>query len=161
MGAPMGPDERVFRDHLEWGPFQSGVDRGRWRLVGIDWPWATIAVAAAPRPGGPGEYAFRFDLADYPQSPPTARPWDAARDAPLAPADWPGGNGRVPLAFNPAWRGGDCLYLPCDRFSIAGHDPWLIQHPSLIWSPNGDITQYLRIVHDLITTDDYTGPRRS
>lgn len=161
MVAPMGPDERVFREHIARGPFLSGVDRGRWRLAAIDWPCATIAVAAAPRPGGPAEYALRFDLGDYPQSPPTARLWDVGRDEPLAPAEWPGGRGRVPLAFNPAWRGGDCLYLPCDRLSIVGHDPWLVQHPTLVWSPSGDISQYLRLVHDLLNTDDYTGSGRA
>lgn len=161
MGAPMGPDERAFREDVERGPFLSGVDRGRWRLVAIDWSLADIAVAAAARPDGPAEYLLRFDLADYPQTAPTARPWDAARAGPLAAAEWPGGRSRVPLAFNPGWRGGDCLYLPCDRLSIVGHDPWRTQHPSLLWSPSGDITQYLRIVHELLNSDDYSGPRRT
>ena len=48
MGAPMGPDERAFREDVERGPFLSGVDRGRWRLVAIDWPLADIAVIEQP-----------------------------------------------------------------------------------------------------------------
>jgi hypothetical protein len=35
----------------------------------------------------------------------------------------------------------------------------MIQHPSMVWNPDGDITQYLRIVHDLLNSNDYTGPR--
>jgi hypothetical protein len=157
--APTGPDERVFRAHVEAGPFQSGVDRGRWRLRSIAWPHAIIAVSAAERLGGPAWYVLRFECSNYPQSPPTAQPWDAERDTPLEHARWPGGRSRVPLAFNPNWRGGQCLYLPCDRLSIDGHDGWRSQHPSMIWSPAGDITQYLRIVYDLLNSSDYTGAR--
>jgi hypothetical protein len=111
------------------------------------------------RPGGLAEYALRFELTDYPQTPPTAQPWDAVRNAPLDPARWPGGRSRIAPAFNPGWKGGQCLYLPCDRLSIEGHDGWRSQHPLMIWSPAGDITQYLRIVHDLLTSSDYSGPR--
>jgi hypothetical protein len=157
--APIGPDERVFRAHLDAGPFQSGVDRGRWRLFSIAWPHAVIVIRAAERPGGPAEYALRFECTNYPQSPPTAQPWDAERGAPLEPARWPGGRTRVPLAFNPGWKGGQCLYLPCDRLSIEGHDGWRSQHPAMIWSPAGDLTQYLRIVYDLLNSSDYSGPR--
>jgi hypothetical protein len=67
------PDERVFRAHIESGSFQSGVDRGRWRLVSITWPFVMITVSAAERPGAPQEYALRFDCSDYPSVAPTAR----------------------------------------------------------------------------------------
>ena len=155
----MGPDERVFRAHLEAGPFQSGVDRGRWHLLSVDWPHAVIAVRAAERPAGPSEYEFRFELSNYPENPPTAQPWDRVRTAPLEHARWPGGRSRLPLAFNPGWKNGECLYLPCDRLSIEGHDGWRSQHASMIWSSARDITQYLRVVHDLLNSGDYTGPR--
>jgi hypothetical protein len=151
------PAERVLRAHLEDGPFLSGAAKGRWRLVAVEWPYAHIAVAAAVRAGAPSEYELRFDCGGYPQRPPTAQPWDGALNAPLAPPRWPTGRGRVLPAFNPAWKAGACLYLPCDRQSIEGHDNWRTQHPSLLWSPAGDITQYLRIVHDLLHSDDYTG----
>lgn len=155
----MGVDEQVFRSDIAAGPFQSGLDRGRWRLLSIKWPHALIAVQAADTAGGPPDYALRFECINYPQSPPTAQPWDAERDVPLAPERWPSGAKRLSLAFNPGWRGGQCLYLPCDRLSIEGHDPWRTQHPSMIWSPASDITHYLRIVHDLLNSSDYTGPR--
>lgn len=157
----MRPDERVFRDHIEQGRFQSGEDRGRWRLISIEWPYAVIAVNAAERPQGPRDYAFRFELSDYPQTPPTAQPWDIEKKSALEHNKWPFGRSRIPLAFNPGWKGGICLYLPCDRLSIQGHDGWRTQHPSMIWSANEDITQYLRIIHDLLNSSDYTGPRSS
>ena len=156
---PMRVDEQVFRSHITDGPFQSGFDRGRWRLLALDWPHGLIAIQAAERVGGPAEYALRFECTDYPQTPPTAQPWDSEGDAPLPPDRWPIGTKRVSLAFNPSWKGGQCLYLPCDRLSIEGHDAWRSQHPSMIWSPASDITQYLRIVHDLLTSSDYSGTR--
>lgn len=155
----MGLDERVFRAHLQAGPFQSGVDRGRWRLLSIDWPYAVIAVAAAPRQDAPEEYALRFHLAGYPQAAPTAGPWDSEANGPLPAARWPQGRSRVPFAFRPGWQGGTALYLPCDRVSIQGHDAWRTQHPHMVWRPTGDITQYLEIVHELLTSNDYTGTR--
>ncbi len=154
----MGVDEQVFRAHLEAGPFQSGSDRGRWRLLSINWPHAVIAVQASEREGGPTEYALRFECTNYPQLPPTAQPWDVEEDAPLPPERWPSGTKRVSKAFNPGWNNGRCLYLPCDRLSIEGHDGWRTQHPSMIWSPESDITHYLRIVHDLLNSSDYSGP---
>ena len=157
----MTPAEKVFRAHLEKGPFQSGVDRGRWKLVLIAWPHSIISVSAAQRADAPPEYSFRFELSNYPANAPTAQPWNAIGNAPLQRGGWPGGRGRIQLAFNPDWKGGSCLYLPCDRCAIEGHDPWRTQHSDMVWNPEGDITQYLRIIHDLLHSEDYTGLRGS
>jgi hypothetical protein len=157
----MSLDEKVFRSHLEGGAFQSGVDRSRWRLVSVDWPYAVIAVSAAERLNAPTEYAFRFELKNYPASPPTAQPWEEKQNTPLGHNCWPGGQGRIALAFNPGWKGGSCLYLPCDRYAIEGHDGWKNQHPEMIWDPAGEITQYLWIIYDLLHSEDYTGVRCS
>ena len=157
----MTPAEIVFRAHLESGPFQSGVDRGRWRLASVIWPHSVIAVAATERVNAPSEYVFRFELNNYPVTAPTAQPWNQTTKAPLEHTNWPGGRGRIPLAFNPDWKGGSSLYLPCDRQAIEGHDPWRALHPEMIWNPKGDITQYLRIIHDLLNSEDYTGLRSS
>lgn len=155
------PDEKVFREHLEAGSFQSGVDRGRWRLVSVNWSYSVIAVSAVSRPNAPEEYFFRFELTNYPASPPTAQPWNEERNAPLEANKWATGYVRLQLAFNPSWKGGSCLYLPCDRQSIEGHEIWMQQHPEMIWSPDGDITQYLRIIYDLLNSKDCTGIRSS
>lgn len=154
------PDERVFWAHLEAGSFQSGVDRGRWRLVSLDWPHAVIAVTAAEREGAPGEFAFRFELSNYPAQLPTAQPWNAAAKTLLDHAEWPGGINRVQGAFNPGYKGGTCLYLPCDREALdSGHQAWRNQHPEMIWTATSDITHYLRIIYDLLQSKDYTGLR--
>jgi hypothetical protein len=155
----MRPDEQALRAYLEGGMFQSGVDRGYWRLVSISWPFVVIAVRAAARANGPAEYGFRFECTNYPTSAPTAQPWDADRGAPLAANRWPGGKNRIPLAFNPGWQNGQSLYLPCDRLAIVGHDPWRTQHPAMLWSPAKGLVLYLGIIHELLNSNDYEGTR--
>lgn len=159
MTAQMSPDEKVFRMHIERGPFQNGVDRQKWRLLSIDWPYVLIAISAAAREGAPSEYTFRFECSNYPQAAPTVQPWNADRGTSLEHKLWPTGRSRVPLAFNPGWNNGQCLYLPCDRLAIAGHNQWSSQYPSMIWSSNSDITFSLRIIYDLLNSNDYTGTR--
>jgi hypothetical protein len=159
--ANLRVDESVFLDHIKGGPFQSGVVRGRWRLISVDWPHVIIAISASPRPNAPLEYALRFDLQNYPQSAPTARPWDIEHNAPLADNKRPHGVSRVFMAFRTDWKNGIALYLPCDREAIEGHDAWRTQHPAMIWNQNEEITLYLRIVHELLNSSDYTGTRSS
>lgn len=155
----IGPDEKTFRRHIEGGPFQAGVDRGRWRLISVNWPFVVIAVRAAARANSPGEYALRFQLSNYPQAAPTAQLWDGDLGVPLEHKNWPAGRSRVPAVFRTDWNNGQCLYVPCDRVAIQGHDTWRTQHPDKIWSPDGDITQYLKVVYELLNDEDYTGSR--
>lgn len=141
--------------HLSRGAFKKAVTQGRWRLVAIDWPFATFCVGAKDG----REFGFRFECRDYPSTPVTARPWDLEAQAPLDGAKWPFGPNRVSLAFNPGWKNGQCLYLPCDRLSIDGHENWRFQHPHLAWNPSLGIAHYLRIIFDLLNSGDYRGVR--
>lgn len=154
MAEEMSIDERVFRAHVSGGPFQSGVDRGKWRLIEIDWPFVIIAITAAKRANAPEEFFFRFELTNYPQDPPTADLWDIEREIKLEASRRPRGKLRVSLAFR-ADR--NSLYLPCDRLEIQGHQGWRNQHPSMLWSPDRDITQYTRIIYELLNSLDYSG----
>ncbi len=152
-------DERVFRHHLQAAPFLSGVGRSRWRLVGVAWPHVVVAVRAADRSGSPAEYGFRFECTGYPQEPPMAQPWDMVANGPLLAQWWPTGRSRVPMAFRPDWAGGQGLYLPCDRSAIGSHPNWRTEHPHLVWSPDRDITQYLKVIYEHLNSQDYTGAR--
>lgn len=153
------PDERALRADLDAGAFQLGVCVGRWRAGAIDWPFVQIAVVAAERAGAPTEYWFRFDCTNYPQQGPTARPWDAAVNAALPTNRWPAGRSLVPSVFRPDWQNGTALYLPCDRVSAAGHENWRTEHASYSWSPAEGIVLYLRKLHELLNSSDYTGVR--
>ena len=149
------PDEQMLRLHLESGRFRSGVARGWWRLIALNWPYVTIAITAR----GEIEYVFRFHCANYPHTPVTGGPWDLEANNRLPADKWPKGNGRFSLAFNPNWKNGTCLYLPCDRQSIEGHNNWRHEHPALLWEPEKGICKYLTIIHELLNSSDYRGSR--
>jgi hypothetical protein len=161
MNAPLAlpPDNRALMVDLAAGAFQLGEHRGRWKLIEITWPFAIIEVAAAPRPPAPETYGFCFDCSGYPQVAPTARPWDVRTANPLPAKLWPTGRVRVPAVFRPDWKVGNCLYLPCDRLSIPGHENWRHDHANLIWEPTRGITLYLEALHELLNSYDYTGLR--
>ena len=151
----MLPDEQALRLHLESGRFRSGVAHGWWRLATVNWPHVNIGISARDKV----EYGFRFHCGDYPRSAVTGGPWDLVTNGPLRAELWPGGRGRVALAFNPGWKNGTCLYLPCDRNSIDGHDKWRHEHPALLWEPAKGLCKYLRIIHELLNSSDYGGRR--
>ncbi|WP_291305934.1 hypothetical protein [Devosia sp. 67-54] len=153
------PDERALRSYLEAASFRLAVHTGRWRALLVAWPYVIIEVAAAPRPRAPSHYALRFNCAGFPSVPPTAQPWSVETNNPLPFARWPNGRSRVPAVFRPDWKNGTCLYLPCDRESIVGHDNWRQEHPDLIWRADQGLALYLRAVHELLNSDDYTGTR--
>ena len=149
------PDERTLRLHLESGRFRAGAVAGRWRVVSCDWPYVVIGVKA--RDGI--EYGFRFHCADYPHTAVTSQPWDIENQSRLPSDRWPTGQKRVSHAFNPDWKKGACLYLPCDRQSIEGHENWRNEHPALLWDPKKGICKYLGIIHELLNSTDYGGHR--
>jgi hypothetical protein len=159
--ATLLPDERAFRADLAAGSFQLGICLGHWEVGTINWPLVHIAVTPAERNGSPQKWWFRFDCSGYPQQAPTARPWDNLANQPLPGPRWPGGRSRVPAVFRPDWKDGTCLYLPCDRISIAGHENWRTDHPSLVWSPSRGIVLYLQELHALLNSSDYTGVRNA
>jgi len=151
----MAPDEKALRAHLAKAPFRAGAADGRWRLIDIAWLLVFIAVTAKDG----REYVLRFNASGFPAAPPTAGPWDMTANAVLAFDLWPRSKGgRLGAVFNPNWKGGTALYLPCDRESIAGHDNWRHELPSKIWRPAAGINQYLELVHELLNCADYCAP---
>ena len=152
------PDQLLLEQDLAAAEFRCGELEGRWRHVLTAWPNVVISVAAAPRQNGPTEYAFRFDCTGYREAAVTAQPWNAETNSPLAHKDWPTGRSIVPSIFRPGWKDGQCLYLPCDRMSIHGHDNWRNVHPERLWNPGRGIICYLEQIYDLINSNDYTGP---
>ena len=158
MSDSMLLDEKIFRAHVEDGPFQSGVFLKKWRLISINWPYVLICVSATIHEGWPSEYCFRFTCDNYPASAVTAQPWDLERKAPLGACKWPNGKYRVPSVFRPGWKNGQCLYIPCDRISIDGHSDWHSVHAHLIWKSSSDITLYLDAIYELLNSNDYSGP---
>lgn len=153
----MSPDERVLRQHVASARFQEGVARGRWQIVGdIAWPVATIAVSAGTRDSAPSEYVLRFNLAGYPETAPTATPWNPTTGGVLEATLRPKG-ARVGRVFRTDWEGGRALYAPFDRVALNGHSSWKTQHPRRVWDSSKDLAWLLQILHEMLNNDDYTG----
>lgn len=153
--GPMPPDERAFRAHVSTGRFAAGVDAGEWRLLGdITWPHAVVAVAAAPRAGAPEEYAFRFELSDYPNTAATAAVWNAAEQRVATEAERPKVT-YTPSPFRSDWM--NALYIPCDRVAVQTHTDWPTQYPGDLWDPARGISKYLIYVHARLHEDAYIG----
>lgn len=152
------PDQQLIEQDLAAPEFRCGEIEGKWRHVATNWPHVIIAVSAGTRPNGPPEYVFRFDCSGYRQSAPTARPWDSETNTPLPSSRWPTGRSVVPSVFRYEWKGGSCLYLPCDRVAFEGHANWTHEHPNRLWDTSRGIVCYLEQLHDLLNSRDYTGP---
>jgi hypothetical protein len=160
IGEPvlLTPDERTFRSHLDGVPYKVGEDRGRWRLVGVEWPYAVIAVTAAERQDSPKEFFLRFDLEGYPLQAPKAAPWDPLADTVL-PADRRPRGEIVGHVFQYGWHNGLGLYAPYDR-STSDHADWPAKHPNDTWASSCDISFVLIRVWQLLNNDDYLGAAR-
>ena len=159
MNAPISPDRLCLEQDLAAPEFRCGEIEGRWRHILTEWPGVTITVAAPERPGAPREFAFRFDCTGYRNTPPAAQPWSLETNGPLPPNRWPTGPRLVSAVFRPDWKHGRCLYLPCDRMSIEGHDNWRNEHPDRLWKPERGIICYLEQIHGLLLDSDYSGIR--
>ena len=152
------PDQEMFESQLLLASFQAGLDRRKWMNVNQErWPNWVVEIKAADRTNAPQVFAFKFNLENYPEQAPTAQLWDVKRSKRLDVNLWPKGNARFCAVFNPQWREGEALYLPCDRLAIQGHDNWKGEHPELIWNPQKKITFYLDIIYDYLNSSCYSG----
>lgn len=155
----MSPDEALFRAHLNDAPFQAGVDAERWGLHGevsqVAWPHPVLWVQADEDLIVSTKVFLRFAVDGYPQSAPTACPWDVDKNCRLDPAAWPKGPGNVTKVFNPGWNNGVALYAPCDRKAMPGHESWKPQFPNTWWQPAFTIVVYLEFVHSCLNRRKY------
>jgi hypothetical protein len=141
----MSSSQDALESHLKSGRFLAGAARSRWRLLEVEFPKVYVAIQARDA----REFVLRFDCTGYPETPPTATVWSWAARQILNAAQWPRG-GRVSQVFNPSWKAGAALYLPCDRQSIEGHPNWYAQYPWLIWRPSVGLVHYLEAVHEVL-----------
>lgn len=139
--------------HLEGAPFLMGAMNGRWQLRSIAWPIAFFDVRA--RDGQ--KYTLRLDCAGYPQAP-TGAFWDVSGATWLPGSRWPRAGSRFGAALRSDWQGGTALYVPCDRASLPGHEPWLDLHPAWAWDTNVGVSRYLNVVSNMLNGDDYAAP---
>jgi hypothetical protein len=137
-------NEHLLRKHLTRGRFQSGVDQGLWRLVGICGPEAIFAVRRKEQRHRSHEALVRFQLDKYPQSAPIIDLWDVDRQRKIEPAEWPNWFPHFVVQHYPAFA----------VIEPAPYTPELLEISEAIarrlkggesdsWDPSGDITQCL------------------
>jgi hypothetical protein len=80
--------ERIFRRHLRRRRFQSGVDKGLWRLVNLRWPNALFAIGEVFSTAD-SEIGVNLNLELYPISAPTLQLWDLSTNSNIAARSWP------------------------------------------------------------------------
>jgi hypothetical protein len=159
MNASLSLANALFDEDLAAPEFRCGEIEWRWRKVASSWPHVIMAVSAPERPRSPAEYGFRFECSGYRQIAVSAQPWDIEGNRPLPPERWPTGPVMLSAIFRPEWKNGACLYLPCDRMSIEGHDNWRTQYPNRLWNPERGIICYLEQIYELFHQSDYSGVR--
>jgi len=138
------PSRLAFDTHVTEPAFLAGQDNGRWRVVVVKWPLVTVLVRA----GRDRMVGLRLDLNGYPAAAPTGAPWDVEADSPLPAGLWPVGP-RTSMVFNPSWNP-SALYHPFDRLAQLGHEGWSAQHPQHVWNPARTLTDYLKLVTDVL-----------
>ena len=127
--------------------FAEGVAKGRWRVVGDDFPRLDIVIAATQPDGTASEYGFRFELTNFPATAPMVRIWDFGKDEPLEKDLRPKGNRRIEITFQ-KWSE-DTVYRPWDR-QTGPHisNAASVQH--LAWRVDRPLTFILEDLHGIL-----------
>lgn len=159
------PDHRLFESDLHSAEFRIGWANGSWGLpdsetlpAGLAWPQVILWVAAAARPNAPDRFYFALDAAGYRSVPPTGTLWDSATRLALDVAKRPKGRteSRFAKVFRTDWNNA-ALYHPYDRVAAVSHPQWATEQPSLAWTADHTIADYLTELHTLLDCGDYLG----
>lgn len=81
--------EHLLRRHLHQEHFQAGIDRQRWRLIELSWPYAIFGLRSKQKVGHYCEASLRLKFDKYPLAPPRAECWNAETRSATEPSDWP------------------------------------------------------------------------
>lgn len=137
-------NEHLLRKHLTRGRFQSGVDQGLWRLVGIRWPEAIFAVRRKEHRGRSHEALVRFQLDRYPQSAPVIDLWDVDRQSNIEPIQWPNWFRNFVVRHYPSFAAIEPRPYSATLLQISEEIARRLKEAeSESWDSSGDITQCL------------------
>jgi hypothetical protein len=148
----MNPDEKLFFEHLDNIEFQLGVQDLNWGIYNEnkEWPYKVLWIKSKIMINTCERIDLLFDLDKYPSEAPTSCPWDIQKDTKLIDSEWPKGNQSINTAFNPKWKSGVALYIPCDRVATNIHGNWKEDYPDIWWTPDKTITHYIKTVYRLL-----------
>jgi hypothetical protein len=139
--------------------FLAGVARKRWRRLSYEFPLLIVAVAAVESDQSLSEYAFQFELTEFPGIAPAVRIWDCKANSLLATDRRPKGSTRVEQAFKD-WGDQHTVYRPWDRYGQT-HNNWARDFPDLAWHARRDLAFILEDLHGLLTSNALAGAARA
>ena len=155
MNVLLPPDRALLEQDLAVPAIPMRRDRG---------PLASCRHALAPRHlrrrgaaaserAGPVRFPLRMlGLPADPGNRPAMEHWPINR---CRPRSGPTGGPIVPSVFRPEWQQGQCLYLPCDRMSIDGHDQLAQPTSQPPVATRTRIICYLEQIYELFNQSDY------
>lgn len=165
--------KKVDQDRLEQDlllpEYRQGEIRGLWGRVMAhgennqyvpEWPYALFWIAVQPKGAIPIErYYLHLELTNYNLTPPAGCFWDSDKNMRLDNMFWPNVTGRYAAGFRIDWRDSHELYAPWDRGGLS-HPEWQQTFKDISWkSGQSRIHDYLAIIHDVINSENYHGPR--
>jgi hypothetical protein len=132
---------RVRRD-LEAAPVETGTLRGDWQILGFQFPYLCVRIAADPAVSGVASVDVRFQVDGYPDTVPEASAWDSSSDRIASEIDRPN-VGPAALIFRSDCEAGRVLYHPSTRYAIHTHSDWPRLHVDELWEPQRGIEKLL------------------
>jgi len=146
MIATINPNqERVELDMLE-PAFLDGVERRKWRVVGLQWPYLLVGIAA----GDGGELGMRIELDQFPTQAPAGIPWILDEDRASTINELPTG-ARAERIFRSGWSQGHewTPYMASERLvtRVNEHPEWQQMYPSRAWNVSRHLSFYLEQLH--------------
>lgn len=135
--------ERLLQKHMRNERFQAGVDQRLWRLIRLEWPFATFGVRRTIT-GTYCETGLRLNLERYPVAPPLVQLWDLDAQIAIEAQRWPEPFIRFAAAnypefadFEPAPFSQNLVRVSTEvarRRKVAASE---------VWDIHGDLTQVL------------------
>jgi hypothetical protein len=124
--------EHSIQADLNAPEFLTGVARGAWRVLSLDFPIVLLGIRGTEPDGSNKEWVFRYLVDDYPSVAPMVQIWDVASNCILAAGSRPTGNQLVAHAFK-SWSD-DTVYRPWERKAME-HGDWKTKYPNQVWNP--------------------------
>jgi len=145
--------QRSLEAHINSVRFQTGVEEGRWKIVGYEFPWLDVqATAHDPYGGQTASFEFRSLCDNFPALGPFVQRWDSARKIrPEPPKSSPG----VEDALKTWTRDGSTtneyggIYRAWQRYA-ALHNSWATKRPDEAWRRDRHLTFIMEHLYALV-----------
>ncbi len=135
--------ERLLQKHMCNDRFQAGVDQRLWRLIQLEWPFATLGVRRTMA-GTYCEIGLRLNLERYPVAPPLVQLWDLEAQTAIEAQRWPEPFINFAAANYPEFADFEPAPFSQNLVRVSTEVARRLKEPaSDMWDIHGDLTQLL------------------